>query len=117
MRLRFSLRGLILRVTAVGLYLGAREWRRQSVRKLCADLEQHYVVDVPNSWQDRIFQRKPTVGTIFYRDGKPWLKKIVFRSGATLYGAFDPEEIERLKALGVVDYAENGPRPRVMTAE
>ncbi len=38
-RIRISLRGLLLLVTAISLFLGAREWRRQAVLKLCEEID------------------------------------------------------------------------------
>ena len=116
-RIRFSLRGLILLVTAVGLFLGARDWRKREVLKLCDQLQKdanadRYMFDVPNSWHDYIWQRKPTVGCIFWHAGEERMTLVVGRSASDIVSATnDRALIERLKDLGVVKYGNSFKHP------
>jgi hypothetical protein len=62
---RFSLRGLILLVTAVALYLGFNIYRRQQILAK-AEYFREYKVTVlaPSEWKDYLYQRRPRVAVI-----------------------------------------------------
>jgi hypothetical protein len=73
-RIRISLRGLILLVTAVGLFLGFAEHRRNTIYQACEELKDYgYAFTLPSDWRDRIWQRKPIVGPAFYTANKDLL--------------------------------------------
>jgi hypothetical protein len=109
-RIRISLRALILLVTAIGLYLGAREWRRQSVEKLCAQIEEDsrldgYIYILPNDWLDKLWQRKPIMAkTYTSKSGSEYVAGLVYRAREDVYSVInDDEVIDLLKKLDVVD--------------
>jgi hypothetical protein len=109
-RVRISLRGLLLLVTAIGLFLGAREWRRQSVLKLCEEIKYDpllgiYVTDFPNDWRDSIWQSGPVVLRSSTKDGQEFFTAIIFRSSADIRNlVYDKPTIDRAKELGVIEY-------------
>jgi hypothetical protein len=73
-RIRISLRGLILLVTAVGLFLGYAEYRRKTIHQACEELKDYgYAFTLPSDWRDRIWQRKPIIGPAFYTANKDLL--------------------------------------------
>jgi hypothetical protein len=61
-RIKFSLRGLILFMTAVGLFLGYSQYRRHCLREECARItDEDFHVSMPDGWIDHVWQRPPTV--------------------------------------------------------
>jgi hypothetical protein len=105
-KLRINLRGLLILVTAVVLFLGYGQYRRQWILKVCAELEKDaYVFQIPNECHDSIWQRKPSVGIVVHGiDGRERLQ--IWRGRrASFYATFDDQEgFERLKTLGMVQY-------------
>jgi hypothetical protein len=73
-RIKISLRGLILFVTAIGLFLEYAEYRRKTIHQACEELKDYgYAFTLPSDWRDRIWQRKPIVGPTFYTANKDLL--------------------------------------------
>jgi hypothetical protein len=102
---RFSLRLLFAVSTAITLFVGVSQLRRRALRGACDELSSDgYVVSVPSSWQDWIWQRKPVVGRI-QRLGEREVVHVVKedalrgRGVVTLTG----EQVDRLRELGVVE--------------
>jgi hypothetical protein len=109
-RIRISLRGLILLVTCLSLFLGYSQYGRNEILKACAELKRDkFIFSVPNEWYDRFWQRKPLVGTIGRLGNQEALARVRrvnvgHGEGLVYYLAVEPEETERLKELGMVDY-------------
>ena len=107
-RIRISLRGLLILVTAIVLFMGWSQYRRRTILEQSKDLkEDGYVFAVPDTWYDAvIWQRKPSVGTVNYPGGEETVVYCVLRTPEKdfLGEITSPEEVERLKRLGVVDY-------------
>lgn len=62
---RFSLASLLFLTTAVAIFLGYSQWRRQHILQLCEDLRTLSVVTtVPNDFIDHIWQRVPINATL-----------------------------------------------------
>ena len=111
MRLRFSLRLLILLMAVVCIYLGARQWRKVQVRDLCEALrndEYVFLAPAPNELIDTLWQRKPTVGNVYENNGEKTMRVIISRSGNQIFWSErdDQDEIAKLERLGVVEYCE-----------
>jgi hypothetical protein len=106
MKLRFSLRLLIVLMGFACALLGASVYRRHSVLKMCAALrEDGYPFTTPNELRDLFWQRKPTVAVENEWDGKKVYYVEIPTTGSVLIGEVTkPKEIERLKRLGVVAY-------------
>jgi hypothetical protein len=63
---RFSLRALLILVTALGLFCGYSQWRRHHLLRTCSMLEQRGIsIQLPSSWQDRVWQRLPSREDVF----------------------------------------------------
>jgi hypothetical protein len=108
-RIRFSLRLLILLVTAVGLFLGYSQYRRREIQKVCEGLKADgYVFAVPQKWHDYIWQRKPVVAWISDWGGTEVLDRLVIFDNESkvfvLSATADKGEMERIKKLGMVEY-------------
>ncbi len=109
-KVRFSLRLLIVLVSALALFLGYSQYRRREILNVCAELQaEGYVFPIPDAWHDRLWQRKPVVGTIINVNEK----EIMSRSkrfqegglwGTRLSPTSEQHEIERFKKLGMVKY-------------
>jgi hypothetical protein len=115
---RFSLRALLILVTAMALFLGYSQWWRHSIRTLVKELGT-IGVDIayrpppmvsaetgvlPNEFRDELWQRAPTTASIHVFELSPDR----FRIGETLYSR--PELIVRLlgiekqlRGIGVTD--------------
>jgi hypothetical protein len=99
-RIRFSLSILMLIVTAVSMYLGAREWRSQAVLGLCAELKaEGFHFNVPNRIRDKFWQGKPTVGFVRYWGGS---YQLVYGSDGIVYDDLTPQQFARLEELGLI---------------
>ncbi len=62
---RFSLNTLLILITAVAVFLGYSQWRRQQIIAACESLETEGVyISLPNERRDRIWQRPPTDGEV-----------------------------------------------------
>jgi hypothetical protein len=99
--MRFSLKAMLLLVTALGVFLGYNQWRRRGILDLSKQLDgEGYFVTVPSEWSDYIWQRNPFVG---YIRVPQWA--VVDRKTGTadfleiLRGG---DELEKLKQLGVL---------------
>jgi hypothetical protein len=114
-RIKFSLRLLILLVTALGLFLGYSQYRRREILKVCVELEKaNYAFVVPSKWHDLIWQRRPIIGTITVAtmDGKTdevlLRPKEAYSEDGTpimlIEATNDSFEIERMKKLGMIEY-------------
>ncbi|HEX6960675.1 MAG TPA: hypothetical protein VF175_02320 [Lacipirellula sp.] len=67
----FTLQQLVLIVAAAGLLLAYGQYRRLWILNVCTKLENDgYIIDIPRAWHDYIWQRKPTVGSIFCHNGR-----------------------------------------------
>jgi hypothetical protein len=100
-----------LLVTAIGLFLGAREWRRQSVQRLCQVINDDpllgdYVTDFPNDWHDLIWPSHPVVLRATTKDGRPkFYTVIVLRARTNIRNLiYDQPTIDRAKEPGVIEY-------------
>jgi hypothetical protein len=107
-RIRFSLRLLIVLVSAIALFLGYSQWRRREILKLCDQLKQErYSFTVPDDWRDRwLWQRKPTVAKVQYvpdYDQEVLIRVRRVNGQDVISAEVKPQEIERLKKLGVVE--------------
>jgi hypothetical protein len=113
-RIKFSLRGLILLVTAVGLFLGYSQYRRREILSVCVELSEHgYVFPVKDEWFDRyVWQRKPLAGTI--TKGAFGKHAVVCRKAGWrkthLFVTYNEEEVDRFQKSGLVNYS-NVPPP------
>jgi len=59
--MRFSLKALLILVTAIVLFCGYSQWRRQDILKECEYFKsQDIEIIVPNGWSDYIWQRRPS---------------------------------------------------------
>lgn len=111
-KIRIRLRSLLVLVTILAVYLGAREWREKDVQKLCQTLEQdsrldNYIYILPDDWIDKVWQRKPTMAkTYTSKDGGKYLTGLVYRlTRRDVYSVIkDKEVIALLKELDVVKY-------------
>jgi hypothetical protein len=68
----------MLCMTAVVLFLGYGQWRRQRILKLCEKLSYSHVdVIRPNTWIDKLWQRKPYGATVSAFDVSPNLRRYI----------------------------------------
>ena len=96
-RIRFSLRGLILAVTAIGLFLGYSQYRRQEILKAYKELHDYgysSFAGVPNAWHDHLWQRQPNLNGHFYVANRKILLLDLKNEGE------DGKTIVNLKTLG-----------------
>jgi hypothetical protein len=101
-KVRFSIRGLLILVTAIVLFLGFSQYRRREILKVAAQLkDEGYVFEVPDSWHDRIFQRKPTVARII-KGGLVFQMHMGSLVGTIRTEDPDEEEVNRLKSVGML---------------
>jgi uncharacterized protein YcgL (UPF0745 family) len=106
-RIRFSISALLAFVTALTIFLGYSQYRRGEILKVCAELQaEGYFFQVPDTWHDRLWQRKPVVGTVFKVNEKERMSRSRrLHEGGTLRSPTgDEQEIERFKQLGMVKY-------------
>ena len=109
-RIRFSLRGLILLVTALGLFLAVSQSRRREIHATAEQLrKESFEFVVADSLRDLIWQRRPVVGTVYGVGKDEYLQAVVSERkerNLVLYTMreFRGEKVERLKKLGVVEY-------------
>jgi hypothetical protein len=106
--LRISLRGLILIVTALTVFLGYSQYRRREILKVCEQVKRDkYYFTVPDEWRDRLFWlRKPLVARVQYVPDydQEVLIRVKRLNGLDVFAPeVNPQEIERLKKLGVVE--------------
>jgi hypothetical protein len=67
MRPRFSLRLLILLMAAASLFFGYSQIRRKKIWREVSEVEAMGVrVDMPDSFTDRLWQRRPRKGEVFH---------------------------------------------------
>jgi hypothetical protein len=94
-RPRISLRTVLLVVAAVAMFLGYSQWRRQHILKQVEEVRQLAGdVNLPNSYFDYLWQRRPTSGHITIG---PWADaNNVDRS---------EEARAKLQSMGVTDIA------------
>jgi hypothetical protein len=60
MKVRFSLRGALILLTAVGLLLGYSQWRRNFILSQVDSLKAEGVeLEAPHTWRDLVWQRPP----------------------------------------------------------
>src|SRR5215207_10846860 len=106
MRIRFSLRLLILLMGCTCLYLGARQWRKRTVQELSAQLEsEKFGFYVPDEFVDRLWQRNPRVGIIYLDGAGRRISHTVHRTAEDDWGGIECDEtIERLERLGLMTY-------------
>jgi hypothetical protein len=112
-RIRISLRSLILIVTAFTVFLGYSQYRRTQILNVCAELQaEGYVFQIPDAWHDRLWQRKPVVGTVFTVNEKERMSRSrrLHEGGTLLSPTSEQQEIERFKKLGRVKYRVLTPR-------
>jgi hypothetical protein len=112
-RIRISLRSLILIVTAFTVFLGYSQYRRTQILNVCAELQaEGYVFQIPDAWHDRLWQRKPVVGTVFTVNEKERMSRSrrLHEGGTLLSPTSEQQEIERFKKLGMVKYRVLTPR-------
>ncbi len=110
MRLRpkYSLKSLLLVITAFVLALGYPLYWRHRIWTLCGELqEEGHVFTVPNEWQDNFWQRPPVVGLIAYENKAEvlvttWMHPT--RKRLETHLITDRATIEQLKSLGMVRY-------------
>lgn len=64
--MRFSLKALLIVVTGLALFCGYSHCRRQEILRKVNELEtlSGGTVEVPNEWQDLLWQRHPTYSNI-----------------------------------------------------
>jgi hypothetical protein len=107
-RIRISLRTLLILVTAVALILGYGQARRREILKDCSELKAYgYRFDVPNSFRDFVWQRKPVVGVIKILGGKEVLTGITLDwKGQQISSTTDARDIEIVKKLGMCEFKE-----------
>jgi hypothetical protein len=109
-RPRFSVRVLLVLVTAIVLLMGWSQYRRRTIREQCDGWKAkgyHFVI--PAEWHDYVFQRKPTVGAIHNVDGDEFLAtvKVIRLSNGSVVNydtIVDGDHVEKLKKLGMVEY-------------
>jgi hypothetical protein len=95
-RPRFSLRLLIVLVTAIAMLLGYGQHRRRQIHTACQELRDYgYACSTPSAWHDRLWQRQPTTDVTFYKQNEELL--IMDLQNAT----GDPKPIANLVAIGV----------------
>jgi hypothetical protein len=112
-RFRFRLSAFLIFVTAVAVFFGYSQYRRREILEVCAELKaEGYVFPVPNTFFDRIWQRKPVVGIIINVNEKEKMSrsKRLQEGGTLLSPTSDQQEIERFKKLGMVKYRLLTPR-------
>jgi hypothetical protein len=65
---RFSLKAMLLLVTAIGLFLGYSQWRRQRMLAECRELQaKGAIVLLPSGFLDYFWQRRPIGAEIHFR--------------------------------------------------
>ena len=106
---RFSLRLLIVLVSACALALGYSQYRRREILKVCAELQAGgYVFQVPDNWHDHLWQREPVVAWISDWGGTQVLDRLVVfdkeSKVSVLSATADQHELDRMKKLGMVEY-------------
>ena len=103
-KIRFSLRLLVLLMTVICAYLGARHFRERQVLDLCAGLRKDgYQFVTPVQDRDWFWQRKPIVAYENEHGGNLVYHTKDKITGSTLVKEVtEPKENERLKRLGVV---------------
>jgi hypothetical protein len=93
-RPRFSLRMLILLVTAAVLLLAYSQHRRREIMKASQSLRDYgYSLSLANAWHDRLWQRLPATGDAFYTQNEELLS-MDLQNG-------DPKPIANLTTIGV----------------
>src|SRR5687768_8697088 len=102
-RFRFSLRLLIVLVSALALFMGYSQYRRREILKVVAELKaEGYVFPVPDEWFDRlVWQRKPTVARLI-SGGLVFQMYMGSAVGTIRTEPASDEAIEKLKRLGVL---------------
>jgi hypothetical protein len=107
-RIRISLQTLLILVTAAALILGYGQARRREILKNCSELKAYgYRFDVPNSFRDFVWQRKPVVGIIKILGGKEVLTGITLDwKGQQFSSTTDARDIEIVKKLGMCEFKE-----------
>jgi hypothetical protein len=96
-KLRFSLRALLLMATAVILLVGLSQHRRREMLMAAKELQDYgyFFVDVPNATRDRLWQRQPTLGAMFYEQNRKILLLDLKNEGER------GKTIENLRILGL----------------
>jgi hypothetical protein len=66
-RFRFSLTSLLIVSTAIVLFLGYSQWRRQLILRRVDELttRTYASVEVPNNWIDLVWQRRPISSHVY----------------------------------------------------
>jgi len=111
LRPKYSLKLFLLIATAVTVFLGYSQIRRQNILDMCAELRKDgYVIKAPNELQDSLWQRKPYVGFISVYGETETLEGTMKQTdeGTVRGWTRDRQEIARMKRLGVVSYTEPG---------
>lgn len=109
--MRFNLRLLFVVATLLIVFFGYSQLRRKRILDTAEQLKaEGYFFAVPNSWIDRIWQRKFNVaGTVEYVNGKEHLETLKVRRASGRRIGLETEriqgsEMERLERLGVLKY-------------
>jgi hypothetical protein len=112
MKVRFSIRGLLVLVTAIVLFLGFSQYRRREILKVVADLKSDdYVFPVKDNWFDRyVWQRKPIAGTIAQGGDAPAVVcKMVHWGKTYVFVTYNKKVIARFEKSELVSYSDVPP--------
>jgi hypothetical protein len=104
-RFRFSLASLLIVSTAIVLFCGYSQWRRQRMTTACDVLrDAGYYVELPNDARDWLWQRKPTgYKTTVETFGLGWSGERV-KNQAQLEAIASDLELDGSDFRGVVDF-------------
>lgn len=114
LRPKYSLKLFLLFATAMTVFLGYSQIRRQKILEVCDNLRADgYVFAAPNALFDKVvWQRKPIVGHIILSDSKAYIlfssKAPKGRLAARLFLVDNNAEVAQLETLGVVAYGTRG---------
>jgi hypothetical protein len=108
LRLKYSLKSLLVLTTIAVLALGYPLYRRHKIRTLCAELRAHGdVFATPSEWRDYFWQRPPVVGLIAYENKTEVLVTTAMhptRKRLETRITSDRAIIDKLKSLDMVRY-------------
>jgi hypothetical protein len=100
-RYRFSLASLLIVSTAIVLFFGYSQWRRQNILRQAAQFERRGArIALPASYGDYLWQRHPRSATIYYTK----IRSIALDSQGLIRQLYERKLLEEeLKKFGVAE--------------